>query len=100
MVQFQSAVPFVDEWGKVFDSLSRGPGVFCGSDLGQETSEPQLSTSETQERHECELSLWYDWNTVESGVRHHSINRFVCGSVDGICNEIESIVEKEGSVGY
>ena len=45
---------------EVFDSLSRGPGfeshlipwVFHGSVLGQDTSEPQPSTGETQERHE------------------------------------------------
>ena len=46
--------------GKVFDWYSRGPGfepynillVFRGSVLGQDTSEPQLSTGETQERYE------------------------------------------------
>ena len=51
--------------GKVVDSQSRGPWfephwivwIPCGSVLGQDTSEPQPSTGETQERHEeCELS--------------------------------------------
>ena len=51
------------EWhsGKAYDSLSRSPGgsgrtgscgFFRGSILGQDTSEPQPSTGETQERHE------------------------------------------------
>ena len=50
------------------------PQFFRGSVHGQDTSEP--STGETQERHEwCELSPWYDWNTVASGVKHHSLNQ-------------------------
>ena len=70
--------------GKVFDWWSRGPGfeslwilrVFHGSVLRQDTSEPQPSAGETQERQEwCELSAWYNWNTVESGVKHYSVNQ-------------------------
>ena len=33
-------------------SHTRSSGFFCGSILGQDTSEPQPSTGETQERHE------------------------------------------------
>ena len=39
-------------------SHTRSSGFFCGTVLGQHTSEPRPSTGETQERHEyCELSL-------------------------------------------
>ena len=39
----------------VLDSSSTGSSVFfslCGNVLGQDTSEPQLSTGKTKERHE------------------------------------------------
>ena len=59
-------MPSIQTWGpawlggKVFDSLSNGPGfeldlilwVFLGSVLGPDTSEPEPSTGETQERHD------------------------------------------------
>ena len=49
-----------------------------GSVLELNTSEPQPSTGETKGGHEkCKLSPWYDWNTVESGVKHHSVNQSV-----------------------
>ena len=54
--------------GSVVKCLTRN---FRRSVLWQDTSEPQPSTGETLERHEwCELSPWYKWNTVESGVKH------------------------------
>ena len=43
--------------GVLGSSLTGSSGFFRGSDLGQDTSEPQPSTGETQERHEiCGLS--------------------------------------------
>ena len=51
------------------------------------------STGETQERHEqCDLSLWYDWNTVKSCVKHHSVNQSTNQSIDQSINQ--SIIEK------
>ena len=42
----------------------------------------QVSSVETQERHEqCELSLWYDWNNNEWGVKHHSFNQLYWESI-------------------
>ena len=42
--------------GVLGSSPTGSSGVFRGSVLGQDTSDPQFSTSETQERHElCEL---------------------------------------------
>ena len=54
--------------GVLGSSRTGSSGFFRGSVLGHDTSEPQPSTGETQE-----LSPWYDWNIVESGVKHHSI---------------------------
>ena len=59
LVQFKMRVPR----GSVVKCLTRNPGVlgssrtgssgfFRGNVLGQDTSEPQPSTGETQERHE------------------------------------------------
>ena len=56
-------------WGPA--CFTRNPGleqhwilwIFRRSVLGQDPSEPQTSTGETQEKHEkCELSPWYDWS--------------------------------------
>ena len=45
--------------------------------------QPYPGTDETQERHEkCKLSLWYDWNTVENGVKHYSINQSISQSIN------------------
>ena len=67
--------------GSVVGCLTRNPGVlgssrttsswfFRGSVLGQDTSEPRKAWI-------MWAVAWYDWNTVKSGVKHHSINQSI-----------------------
>ena len=60
--------------GLSHNGLANWNMVFHGSVPGQDTSEPQPGTVETQERHEeCQLSP-YERSTVESCIKHHTIN--------------------------
>ena len=44
--------------------------------VGEYEPRTKSTTGETQERHEkCELSPLDNWYTVESGIKHHSINQ-------------------------
>ena len=57
-------------------SVSTNYDVECSlSCSSQDTSEPSLVM--VKPRKAWILSPWYNWNTVESGVKHHSINYLV-----------------------
>ena len=72
------------EWcsGKAFDPWSWDPGLhwilWVFVKVKKDTLQPQSSTGETQERYEwCELLPWNNWNNLESGVQHKSINQSI-----------------------